>query len=219
MSHYLFYISPIAALIAFLASLTIFFQPAPREPYLKYFSAFLFVNFFMDAITDILAMNNVNNVFFGNLVQMFVISFQLYLVREIVHGRKAKKVFLYFLFSYLLLSLMNFFLIQKITVFNTMTLSIGSLLIVSATIYYFWELFQLRYSVNLLRQPSFWICSGLLFYYTCSFPIQSLLNFINALPNIVLQNLLIIFILLNIFLYLSFTIAFLCRLKTRKSMP
>jgi hypothetical protein len=80
-------------------------------------------------------------------------------------------------------------------------------------------LFQSRYSVSLLRQPPFWICSGLLFYYTCSFPLQSLQNFIHALPNVILQNLLIIFILLNCFLYLSFTIAYLCRLKIRKSMP
>lgn len=218
LSNYLFYIVPIAGIFPFLASLTIFFQPA-RERYLKYFSIFLFFNCLMDTATNISAMNGVNNVFFNNLVQMFVIAFQLYLVREIVHGAKAKKIFLYFLLVYLLLSLINFFLVQKTGVFNTMTYSLGSLLLVATCIYYFWELFQLRYSVNLLRQPAFWICSGLLFYYACSFPIQSLLNFIHALPNVILQNLFIIFILLNIFLYLSFTIAFLCRLKTRKSMP
>jgi hypothetical protein len=136
-----------------------------------------------------------------------------------VRGRKAKKVFLYFFLIYLLLSLANFFLVQKTSVFNTMTYSLGSLLIVSACIYYFWELFQSRSFVNLVRQPSFWICSGLLFYYVCNFPLTSLLNFIHALPNVILQNLFIIFLFLNIFLYLSFTIAYLCRLKIRKSMP
>lgn len=217
-SNYLFYILPIASAIPFLASLTLFFQPT-SERYLKHFSIFLFINCLMDTITDISAMNTINNIFFNNLVQMFVLSFQLYLLREIVRGRKAKKVFLYFLLTYLLLSLANFFLVQKTSVFNTLTYSLGSLLIVSACIYYFWELFQSRSFVNLVRQPSFWICSGLLFYYVCSFPLTSLLNFIHALPNVILQNLFIIFLFLNIFLYLSFTIAFLCRLKIRKSMP
>lgn len=218
LSDYLFYILPIASAIPFLASLTIFLQPT-SERYLRHFSLFLFVNCLIDTATDISAMHQINNLFLVNLQSMVVLSFQIYLVRAIVNGRKAKKVFLYFLLVYLLLSLANFFLVQKTIVFNTMTYSLGCLLIVSACIYYFWELFQSRYSVSLLRQPPFWICSGLLFYYTCSFPLQSLQNFIHALPNVILQNLLIIFILLNCFLYLSFTIAYLCRLKTRKSMP
>ncbi len=218
LSDYLFYILPIASAIPFLASLTIFLQPAP-ERYLRQFSLFLFVNCLIDTATDISAMNQVNNLFLVNLQSMVVLSFQIYLLREIVRGRKAKKVFFYFLLIYLLLSLANFFLVQKTLVFNTITYGLGCLLIVSACIYYFWELFQSRSSGSLLRQPSFWICSGLLFYYTCSFPLQSLQNFIHALPNVILQNLLIIFILLNCFLYLSFTIAYLCRLKTRKSMP
>lgn len=218
LSDYFFYILPIASAIPFLASLTIFLQPSP-ERYLKQFSFFLFINCILEIVTNLMAMNNINNLFLINLMSMVVLAFQLYLVQEIVRGRKAKKVFLYSLLTYLLLSLANFFLVQKTSVFNTITYCLGCLLIVSACIYYFWELFQSRYFVNLLRQPSFWICSGLLFYYACSFPVQSLQNFFNALPKVILQNLFIIFILLNIFLYLSFTIAFLCRLKTRKSMP
>jgi hypothetical protein len=218
MSSYLFYISPIAALIAFLSSLTIFLRRGQDEPYLKVFSAFLLVNFILDSTLDFLAMHTINNVLFGNLVDMFVFSFYLYLVRRIVQGRKAKYVFRYFQIFYILASVINLFLVQKTVAFNTMTYCLGCLFIVSACIYYFWELFQLRSSVDLLRQPSFWICSGLLFFYACSFPMQGLLNFINAMPKLIIQNLLIIFILLNSFLYLSFTIAFLCRLKTRKSM-
>jgi len=217
MPHYLFYIVPVAAIIPFLASLTIFFQP-PSERYLQYFSVFLFFNCLMDTATNISAMNHVNNIFFNNLTQMFVMAFHLYLLRVIVRGTKAKKIFLYFLLLYLLLSLLNFFLVQKTAVFNTITSSFGSLLIVSGCIYYFWELFQQRFFVNLVRQPAFWIASGLLFYYAVSFPLQSMLNFIHDLSYTTLQNLFTIFILLNIFLYLSFTIAFLCRLKTRKSM-
>jgi hypothetical protein len=54
-----------------------------------------------------------------------------------------------------------------------------------------------------------------LFYYTCSFPIFGLLNFLSSNP--IGKNIQIIIILLNVFLYSSFTIAFLCRLRVRNS--
>jgi hypothetical protein len=56
-----------------------------------------------------------------------------------------------------------------------------------------------------------------LFYYSCSFPIFGLANFVKNAPPIILKNLGVIIVLLNVFLYSSFTIAFLCRLRTRKS--
>jgi hypothetical protein len=99
-----------------------------------------------------------------------------------------------------------------------MTYSLGCLLIVAFCIYYFWELFQQSHSITLSREPAFWICSGLLFYYACTFPIYGLTNLLERLPKVIIKNLLLIFDLLNIFLYLSFTIAFLCRVKPRKSM-
>ncbi len=97
-----------------------------------------------------------------------------------------------------------------------MTYSLGCLLIVAFCIFYVWELFQLKHSVNLLRQPAFWICSGLLFFYACTFPILALVNFIKIEPAF-LRTTGFILDFVNILLYLSFTIAFLCRLRTRKS--
>jgi hypothetical protein len=217
MSNYLFYFTPIASVLTFLISLTVFFPPG-AENYLKYFSFFLFVNCCQDIATSYLALNHVNNIFILNVNTMVTLGFYLYLLMEIIRDPKGKKALLIMLIVYLLVSMVNIFLVQKTGVFNTMTFCFGCLLIVVACIYYFWELFQQRLSLNLLRQPAFWICSGLLFFCACSFPLNGLMNFINALPKVILQNLFIIFILLNILLYLSFSIAFLCRLKTRKSM-
>ncbi len=137
--------------------------------------------------------------------------------REIVYNRRAKKTFLTLLIAYPIVALINIFLIQR-NGFHTMTYALGCLLIIGSCIYYFWELFQRTLSINLSRQPAFWICSGLLFYYTCNFPLYGAVNLLKVLPKVILSNLLAILVLLNILLYLSFTIAFLCRLKTRKSM-
>ena len=216
MSNYLFYIIPIASLITFLASLTIFLRPGANQ-YLKFFCLFLFFNLLLDTATSYYAWLGINNLFLNNLDTLLVISFELFLVRQIVASPKAKKIFLYILLTYPVLSVINIFLVQTSDVFHTMTYSLGSLLIVAACIYYFWELFQQKYSVNLTRQPGFWICSGLLFYYSCTFPLLGLSNLLQAYPKVILQNLLYILILLNIFLYLSFSIAFLCRLQTKST--
>jgi hypothetical protein len=220
MSHlpdYLFFIVPIATAIAFLASLTIFFQPAGQQ-YLKYLSIFLFVNFLMESVLGYTSYLRINNVWLNNIDTLLTISFQLYVLREISASRKAKKVLLFIFLLYPVVAILNIFLVQHFRNFHTMTYSLGSLLIVTGCIYYFWELFQQKKSVDLIRQPPFWICSGLLFYYCCTFPLFGLTNFISSLPLVILQNLLTILIVINICLYLSFTIAFLCRLKIKRSM-
>jgi hypothetical protein len=217
MSTYLFLLTPIFSVITFLPSLTVFFRSSV-EPYLKYFSLFLFVNCCFDFYTNYMAYKHVNNVFISNVNTMITIGYYLFLLGQIVRNPRAKKVILFCLLAFALLWTMNFILVQKTAVYNTITYCLGCLFIVAACIYYFLELFQQRQSLNLLHEPTFWICSGLLFFYACSFPIQGLLNFMENLSLVVLENLLIIFVLLNILLYLSFSIAFLCRLKTRKSM-
>jgi len=212
----LFSFTPIAAGLAFLASLTIYLQP-PNERYLRYFSVFLLFNCLLESYLNFQAWHAQNTVFLNNIETMLVICFDLFLLRGIIYRRVAKRVFSYVLIAYPAFSLINIFFIQ-VGVFHTMSYCLGCLLIVAACIYYFWELFQLKHSVDLIHQPAFWICSGLLFFYSCTFPLYGLAKLMLSLPRIILENLFAIFVVLNIFLYLSFTIAFLCRLRTRRSM-
>ena len=214
--NYLFFIVPTAAGIAFLVSLTIFFQPA-KERYLKYFSFFLLANWILEMVSNYLALAKINNIMFNNLGSMLLVTFELWLVREIVYKKMAKKVLFYIVVCYPLFALTNIFFIQRGD-FHTTSYSIGCLLIVLACIYYFLELFQRNYMVTLARQPGFWICSGLLFYYCCTFPLYGFTKLMQVLPVVIIQNLVFILDVLSFFLYLSFSIAYLCRLKTRKSM-
>lgn len=216
-SNYLYYMIPISAAIAFLASLTVFFVRGD-EPFLRTFSFFLLVNAGFDTATSYMALYAIHNVFIGNVNTLVVISYYLFLLRQIIHGKKARVGVLTSVIVFLLLSIMNFFLEKKSDTFSSITYCLGSLFIVAACIYFFWELFQRAYSGPLGRQPAFWICSGLLFYYTCTFPVYGATNLMKALPTVILNNLLVILISLNILLYLSFVIAFLCRIRTRKSM-
>jgi hypothetical protein len=214
---HLYYFSPIFAAIAFLASLTIFRGTgAPR--YLKTFSFFLLVNLITETVSAIQDALVINNLLFVNLVTVFEFTFYIYFVREIIRNRRVKKILLFCLIIYPAVFLVNTLLIQGSVVFHSMTYALGCLLIVLSCVYYFWELFQQTDSMNLSRQPAFWISSGLLFYYACTFPFYGTTNLVSALPKVILKNLLLIFVLLNILQYLSFTIAFLCRPRNRKSM-
>src|SRR5579863_1847908 len=115
MSHlplYNFLIIPIASALAFLASLTIFLQPA-AERYMKYFSIFLLINLLLDIATGYTAFYRVNNAFLNNMDTVLVISFELYLLREIVASRKAKRIFTYVFLLYPLVAITNILLVQR----------------------------------------------------------------------------------------------------------
>src|SRR6202012_1902436 len=216
MEAILFYFIPIFAGIAFFASLTIYLrQPIPL--YLRLLSFYLLFDCINESYTNYLAFHIRNTVLLSCLSTIVAFCFFLYLVRAVIHGPKAKRILFYCLLGFPLISIGNIFLVQKPEVFQTMTYSLGCLLVVAACIYYFLELFRSRSYVNLLREPAFWICSGLLFYSACTFPVYGLINFISFEKSIILV---ILYILdfINILLYLSFTIAFLCRLRTRKSL-
>ncbi|MDP4150191.1 MAG: hypothetical protein Q8927_19425 [Bacteroidota bacterium] len=210
------YFTAIIIAISFLASLVAWSKPR-AEPYLRSFTIFLFLTLAVESMGLFFIMENKTNTILYNIFSVIEFSFYFYVLHEIIHHKNAKKLIGQVMWIYIVLVILNNLFIQKITSFPSITYSIGCLLVISFCIYYFLELFQLSRAVNLIRQPAFWVCSGLLFFYACSFPIFGLLNFLKNMPRATAQNFLIIIAFLNIFLYSSFTIAFLCRLKTRKS--
>jgi hypothetical protein len=218
MEAILYFLIPGFEGIAFLASLSIYFrQSGSPEKYLRLLSFYLLFDFIVEIILSYEALNKQNNLLINNLEAMLSFCFYIYILRVFINSEKAKQVLLACLVAFPLIFAANIFLVQKSQVFQSMTYCLGCLLVASSCIYYFLELFQRKHSVNLAREPTFWICSGLLFYSACSFPIYGLINFVHV--GLALVHV-IVFVLdfVNILLYLSFTIAFLCRLKTRKSM-
>jgi hypothetical protein len=211
------YFNIILIVITFLSSLAVFLQ-GRTDIYLRLFPFFLLLTGIVISITYYFYAHHENNMILYNFFTSFEFCFYFFILHRIINKSRAKKVIFYILCIYPLLALINIFFIQGTRSFHSMTYALGCLLVVSICVYYFLELFQLERFVNLARQPAFWICSGLLFFYACSFPIFGLANFISALPYVIIKNLSTIIDLLNIFLYSSFTIAFLCRLRTRKSM-
>lgn len=201
--------------ISFLVSLTVYFIPK-SSIYLKLFPPFLLATFLVEMFALYLITIKQSNVTLFNFFTTFEFCFYLWIISLIISNKKMKKIIRITLVIYAFTAIINILFIQKMKMFHTVTYSLGCLLIVLFCIYYFFELFRLPKSIKLQNDPAFWICSGLLFYYCCGFPLFGLINFVNGLPRLVIKNFQTIVMIMNFFLYSLYTIAFLCRIRTRK---
>jgi hypothetical protein len=204
-------------LISLLASLSVYFQINKGYRYLRFFPPFLLITFCLETFISFLANKTGSNFAAYSLFGTLEFFFYLWVIRQAIESRKARMVLSQVLWLFPLFAVIDLIFIQGLDNFNSYSYSIGSLLIVLFCIWYFYDLFQSEHSRRILSDPSFWICCGLFFYYCCSFPLFGLINFLRNMPRFNNKTLHIILYLMNIVLYSSFTIAFLCRLKVRNS--
>ena len=200
--------------ISFFVSVVIYFsRKAPF--FLKIFPPFLFITLLVELFGFYLSSKGSDTRELYNFFTVFEFCFYLYVLSCIVVRERAKKIIRLVLIIYLFITLANILFFQRNT-FHSITYSLGCLLIVASAIYYFLELFQTAKFIRLVNQPSFWICSGLLFYYCCSFPLFGITGFLSTIPKFLLNNIRTILAVINILLYSLFAIAFLCQFKIAK---
>ncbi len=198
--------------LSFIISLLIY--SSPRDTYLKIFPPFLFASLAAEFTGNYLKNIHEPNVFIYNFFSVIEFIFSMFLVSLIIQNRKAKKIIRWSSLLYAIISFGNILFFQGMERFHTVTYSLGCLVIVAICIYYFLELFSAPRSVKLTSDPAFWICSGLLFFYCCGFPLYAFINFWAGFKWM-RKSFTDIVNILNIFLYSLFVISFLCS-RTRK---
>ena len=203
-------------IISFLASLLVYYGSKKDNSYLKLFPPFLLVTIIVESLGSYLSFIRKPNVGLYNFFTVFEFCFYLWVISLIISNKQIKKISRITIVLFMSIALVNIIFIQRMRAFHTVTYAFGCLLIVAFCICYFFELFKLPKSVKLKNNPAFWICSGLLFFYCCGFPLYGMFNFLSGISKLIIRNFYSIIIILNIFLYSLFTIAFLCRIKTRK---
>lgn len=201
---------------SFMVSLLVFFTNRFPERYLKWFSIFLFATLTAEVTGNFLDVNGRANVHIYNYFTAFEFSCYLLIIRAMVNNVFARKMLLVAALIYFPATSLYIYYILPPLYFHAITYSMGCLLVVIATVYFFLELFRTPRSISLLRQPSFWICTALLFFYCSSFPLYGLVNFWAENSPIIIQNFGLIMSILNVFLYFLFSIAFLCRMISPK---
>jgi hypothetical protein len=209
-----FFLSLFVVVIAFLASLTVYAQ-GRSDIYLRIFPIYLFLLSIVLGISSYLAYRDVHNTLPFNILTILQYCFYFFVLYRVIQNKILRRVALQFVWIYPLASGLNILFFQKLNI-HTITYAFGALLIVAFCIFYFFELFQRPQSVTLSRNPDFWVCSGLLFYFSCSFPIYGMANNLSKMPGFIIRNLISILNVLDILLYISLVIAFICRLKIRK---
>ena len=202
--------------LSFLASLTVYFIPRPAELYLRIFPPFLFITVGVELLGYYLTSIGKYNVYIYNFFTVIEFCFYFFVLSQVVSRVKMKRIIKGTIVLYASAAFINIFFLQGTKMFHTVTYSIGCLLVVIFCIYYFWELFRLPKSVKLQKNPAFWICTGLLFFYCCGFPLYGFINYLVSISTLLRDNFFTIVTILNIFLYSLFTIGFLCRIRIRK---
>ena len=195
--------------LSFIVSLWMLFKVKPLPVYLKLFPPFLLATLLAELLGPYLTLIGVHNAPLYNFFSTFEFCFYLLIVSLIIKTAIVSKIIRIVIILYAITAVVNILFIQGMRTFHTVTYSLGCLLVVGFCMYYFFELFRLPKSVKLINNPAFWICSGLLFFYCCSFPLYGLIHFWMTI-KIIVKNFASIVTILNIFLYSLFTIAFLC---------
>lgn len=201
--------------ISFLASFALLFQK--KVPlYLKLFIPYMAITLTVETIGYLMNKAGEDASLLYYLFTVFEFAFYFYALHCIIRTGRMKKVIFGIFISYPVLALVNIFFIQPHQ-FPSISYSVGCLLTVGMCIYYFYELFHLPTSANLVREAAFWICTALLFFYICSFPLFGLYKFLYTASNIIMQNISVVLYMMNVLLYTLFTTAFLCGIRRRQT--
>ena len=195
---------------------SIFYYIKKRNNLLLYFIPFLFLTVTVEYIGGWYLSHGVRNYWIFNVfttIEFLFYSFLFYL-----HYRKKflKNMVLISMALFISTVVLNLLFIQGFNnTFNTYTFLLGSFFIVVFCCLFFYEsVLPDKIDQQLVKQPFFWICSGLLIYYLGSVIINALFEYLrnNDLGEEGKKIYGTINHTLNVILYSSFCIAFyLCR--------
>jgi len=205
-----------ALVASFLASCSLYKQKNVAQ-WLLLFCPFLGLTILVEGYAFYLNMKNISNLWIYNIFCAIEYCFYLYVISCFIHSSKMRLIIRYALALYAAIALIDILHIQK-TTFASLETSLGSVMIIVGCVYYFFELFQYPKPVNLAREPSFWICLGLLIFYCGYLPYIGLMMFFASVSQRIINALALLLIIVNIVMYSLFMVAFLCRIKISKQL-
>ena len=185
--------------------------------YLKTFSPFLAFSAIIDYSALYLAKKGTHTIPLYNISGIIEFCFYLWIFYNIIKSIRIKKIIILFIVGYPCLSILNMLFFQGINNFNSITYSLGCLIIIIFSIFYFFELFSAEESYRLSKDPAFWICTGLLFFYSVSFPVYVSVNLMKHFTPKLGDLISFVIVVLNIVLYSLFCVAFICQIKLIKN--
>jgi hypothetical protein len=185
--------------------------------YIKSFIPFLIISLVLEILTYKMILKGLPTTNVYNFSSVLEICFYLWILINVNENRRVKKIIFISEIIYPIICFADIYFYQKFNGFHTITYALGCFLIILFSIIFFYQLFAKPKAIVLTKEPAFWICTALLLFYSVTFPMFVFVNFMKDFPPIIANNLQYLIIVLNVFLYLLFSIAFLCRIKIKKS--
>lgn len=111
----------------------------------------------------------------------------------------------------------NSIFLQNLKMLNTYAILLACILYCVWSIFYFIQLLQTDNDENLSQSPHFWICTGTLFFYACSFFIISFIQLIYKGDRELAAKLWFLIRVFNIVLYGLYAYGLICQIKRQNS--
>jgi hypothetical protein len=185
--------------------------------YLRLFPYFLLFFLMIEYIGRVKQEAYQNNVLYYNLLAAVEFGFFTYFFSQVIPNENIKRILGKTIFVLPLACLINFLFIQGTKAFSTYTFMASSVILIVLAVIYFYQSFNRATATSRFREPSFWINTGILFFFVCTASVIGATNYITVLPMETRKTLSAIILLVSAFFYLTFLIAFLCQINTRKS--
>jgi hypothetical protein len=210
---------PVYVIICILCLIIALFSKLQKHPpeYINTFIAYISITILVEIIGWFYSVHRANNLVFYNFYLVMNFPYLIYLIRSFLVNKKVKKMLAWIAILYPIFATMNILLVQGLHNFNTYIFISGCILVVMACIFYFYERIKYPGPDSLLHDSTFWIATSLLFYYTCSLPLNGILNVISNMPFYVYKTIYLINVVINSVLYLLFSISFICNRIFRRS--
>ncbi|MGX5852465.1 hypothetical protein ACWKW6_02425 [Dyadobacter jiangsuensis] len=136
---------------------------------------------------------------------------------HIISFVRARTVILVSMLIIVVLNIINILVESDNKLFGTYTFLLAAISLSVWSIIYFYQLIQEAEIKNPARNPDFWICTGILFFYAGTFFLMGFINYIYKNNPKLAQELYVINHLLNCILYGMITYGFICQARYQKS--
>lgn len=201
--------------MCWLISLISFKRGFPK--YLRLFSFFILVTILTEwtswYIVRKLHWKSITLYNFYNIIEFMFLPYLYYLN---LRSDRIKKIIFYFIAFFPVITIINMIFVQGIYTFNTYTYLAGNLFMISLIFFFFREIIKSPTYEKPARNPMFFISCGYLLFFTIEIPYTLLLPYFAKHDLQLAMTFIWIIKVLNVILYLSLSIAYLCQPVTRK---
>jgi hypothetical protein len=199
-------------LLVILASIVVFFiKYAHTGKALRLLGAFLLITFAAESYANYLLYHEIRNLYIYHLLVPVQYSLLAVIYAYAIENTIMKKVILISVPLFIATSALFASTIQPLTAYNSYAASIKNILLTVWVLCYYRELFVLLHVSHIEREPFFWISTGILFYSLGDFFVEGLMNYLISHNRALAEKMYYVYFLLNLLLYFTFMMAFLCK--------